>query len=185
MELTPADITQIVEAFEKSDWQHLRVSLGGSLLELSKSGPPGSPAATASPAADGAGMSAPVQTPAMPRADASPVGDEAGSRVLGTAEESDAASATAQRTVRADSAGLHEVVSPSVGVFWRAPSPSSPPFVREGDAVADADTVCIVEVMKLMNHVAAGVAGTIRSVLAENGQMVERGQVLFAVERAQ
>ena len=153
MELTPADLARIVEAFEISDWEHLRVSLGESLLELSKSGP-----------VDGT-AGAPVPAAAAPVSDAASVRDAA-------------------REPARDDAGLHQIVSPSVGVFWRAPSPASPPFVSEGDTVADGDTVCIVEVMKLMNHVPAGVGGKVRGVLAENGQMVERGQPLFLVERA-
>jgi acetyl-CoA carboxylase biotin carboxyl carrier protein len=147
MELTPADLARIVEAFEISDWEHLRVSLGESLLELSKSGP-----------VDGT-----AGAPAVSDAAREPARDDAG---------------------QLDDAGLHQIVSPSVGVFWRAPSPASPPFVSEGDTVGDGDTVCIVEVMKLMNHVPAGVGGKVRRVLAENGQMVERGQPLFLVERA-
>jgi acetyl-CoA carboxylase biotin carboxyl carrier protein len=178
MELTPADLTRIVEAFETSDWQHLRVSLGGSLLELSKSGPVDGALVAAPPAADSAAASAQVMDSAAASAPVRvrPLPD-------GAARPDDAASAGLPAVWPA-SAGLREIVSPSVGVFWRAPSPTSPPFVSEGDTVGEGDTVCIVEVMKLMNHVAAAVSGTVRGVLAENGQTVERGQPLFLVERA-
>jgi acetyl-CoA carboxylase biotin carboxyl carrier protein len=198
MELTPADLTRIVEAFETSDWQHLRVSLGGSLLELSKSGPVDGALVAAPPAADSAAASAQVMDSAAASAQvmdsaaaSAQVMDSAGAsapvrvRPLpdGAARPDDAASAGLPAVWPA-SAGLREIVSPSVGVFWRAPSPTSPPFVSEGDTVGEGDTVCIVEVMKLMNHVAAAVSGTVRGVLAENGQTVERGQPLFLVERA-
>jgi acetyl-CoA carboxylase biotin carboxyl carrier protein len=84
-----------------------------------------------------------------------------------------AAAATGQR-----------VTAPSVGLFWRSPKPGAPPFVEVGDEVRPDDTVCIVEVMKLMNHVRAGVAGTVRAVHPENGQMVEHGDPLFTIEPA-
>jgi acetyl-CoA carboxylase biotin carboxyl carrier protein len=178
MELTPADLTRIVEAFETSDWQHLRVSLGGSLLELSKSGPVDGAVVAAPPAAESAAASPPAaeSAAASPPVTVRPLPDDA-------ARPDDATSARLPAVWPA-SAGLHEIVSPSVGVFWRAPTPASPPFVSEGDTVGEGETVCIVEVMKLMNHVAAAVSGTVRGVLTENGQMVERGQPLFLVEHA-
>jgi acetyl-CoA carboxylase biotin carboxyl carrier protein len=180
MELTPADVTRIVEAFEASDWQHLRVSLGGSLLELSKAGPIDPAGVAASPPEANAAAGEPVTVPPEPDATAPPGPDDAAP----PGPDDGAPSAGAGTAAPHGPAGLHEIVSPSAGVFWRAPSPASPPFVSEGDTVADADTVCIVEVMKLMNHVPAAVSGTVRSVLAENGQMVEGGQPLFLVERA-
>ena len=77
--------------------------------------------------------------------------------------------------------GGHRVTAPSVGLFWRSPKPGAPPFVEVGDEVGPDDTVCIVEVMKLMNHVRAGTAGTVRAVHPENGQMVEHGDPLFTI----
>jgi acetyl-CoA carboxylase biotin carboxyl carrier protein len=74
------------------------------------------------------------------------------------------------------------IESPSVGLFWRSPSPGAPPFVDVGTRVAAEDTLAIVEVMKLMNHIVAPVAGTVRAILAENGARVEYGQPLFAVD---
>ena len=65
------------------------------------------------------------------------------------------------------------VPSPSVGVFWRSPQPGAPPFVEVGDRVEAGDTLCIVEVMKLMNHVAAPVGGTVVAIHAANGQALE------------
>jgi acetyl-CoA carboxylase biotin carboxyl carrier protein len=78
----------------------------------------------------------------------------------------------------------HRVTAPSVGLFWRSPKPGAPPFVEVGDEVRPDDTVCIVEVMKLMNHVRAGVAGTVRAVHPQNGEMVEHGDPLFTIEPA-
>ena len=76
----------------------------------------------------------------------------------------------------------HAVKSPMVGTFYRCASPGAKPFVEIGDTVAQGDTLCIVEAMKLMNEIEADVGGTIKSILAENGQAVEYGQPLFVIE---
>ncbi|MHB1592887.1 MAG: acetyl-CoA carboxylase biotin carboxyl carrier protein [Streptosporangiaceae bacterium] len=81
----------------------------------------------------------------------------------------------------ADGTGLAPVTAPSPGIFWRSPLPGAPPFTDRGQRVADGDVLCIVEVMKLMNHVTAHVSGTIMDILVENGQPVTRGQVLFRI----
>lgn len=74
------------------------------------------------------------------------------------------------------------VESPSVGLFWRSPAPGAPPFVDVGTRVSAGDTLAIVEVMKLMNHIVAPTAGTVEAVLAENGARVEYGQPLFTID---
>jgi acetyl-CoA carboxylase biotin carboxyl carrier protein len=75
----------------------------------------------------------------------------------------------------------HAVKSPMVGTFYRCASPGAAPFVEIGDTVAQGDTLCIVEAMKLMNEIEADASGTIRSILVENGQPVEFGQPLFVI----
>lgn len=75
----------------------------------------------------------------------------------------------------------HAVKSPMVGTFYRSASPGAAPFVEIGDAVTQGDTLCIVEAMKLMNEIEADASGTIKAVLAENGQPVEFGQPLFLI----
>lgn len=74
------------------------------------------------------------------------------------------------------------VVAPIAGVFYRAPSPDAEPFVEVGRRVAADDVIGIVEVMKLMNTVRAGVAGTVIEVCAGNAELVEFGQVLVRIE---
>ena len=76
----------------------------------------------------------------------------------------------------------HAVSSPSVGVFWRSPEPGAPPFVEVGDLVEPGQNLCIVEVMKLMNYVAADVRGVVLAIHVENGHSVEHGTVLFSIE---
>jgi oxaloacetate decarboxylase (Na+ extruding) subunit alpha len=78
--------------------------------------------------------------------------------------------------------GLVRVEAPMVGTFYRAAQPGAPPFVEEGQAVGVGQTLCILEAMKLMNEVKADVDGIVRSILVENAEPVEFGQVLFELE---
>lgn len=77
----------------------------------------------------------------------------------------------------------HAVKAPMVGTFYTASSPGSPPFVQVGDKVKEGDTLCIIEAMKMMNQIEADVAGTIKSIRAQNGDPVEYGQVLFVIDQ--
>ena len=77
--------------------------------------------------------------------------------------------------------GLAEITSPLVGTLYRAPGPGEPPFVEVGSRVEEATQVCIIEVMKLMNAVTAGVRGTVAEVCRENGAPVQYGDVLFRI----
>jgi len=76
----------------------------------------------------------------------------------------------------------HQLKSPMVGTFYRAPSPGAPSFIEVGQSVTKGQTLCIIEAMKLLNEIESDVAGTIRAVLAENGQPVEYGQGLFVID---
>ena len=71
--------------------------------------------------------------------------------------------------------------SPMVGTFYRASTPSDKPFVEVGQTVKSADSVCIIEAMKLLNEIEAGHDGVIKEVLVENGQPVEYGQPLMVI----
>jgi acetyl-CoA carboxylase biotin carboxyl carrier protein len=71
--------------------------------------------------------------------------------------------------------------APMLGTFYRAPAPGQAPFVEMGQHVKADDTLCLVEVMKLFNSIRAGVDGTVRSILAENGSLVEYNQILFVI----
>ncbi|MGQ3215284.1 MAG: acetyl-CoA carboxylase biotin carboxyl carrier protein [Shinella sp.] len=75
------------------------------------------------------------------------------------------------------------IKAPMVGTFYAGPNPGAPNFVRTGDAV-DAQTVlCIVEVMKLMNSIEAGVAGTVTKIFVDNERPVEYGQPLMIIKK--
>lgn len=76
----------------------------------------------------------------------------------------------------------HTVKSPMVGTFYRSASPGAKTFVEVGDAVKEGDTLCIIEAMKILNEIEADKSGTVRRILAENGQAVEYGQALFIID---
>ena len=80
-------------------------------------------------------------------------------------------------------AHLAEIRSPMVGTFYRAPSPESAPYAEVGKEVDEESVVCIVEAMKVMNEIKAGVSGTVVEALIENGHVVEFGQPLFRVKK--
>lgn len=73
------------------------------------------------------------------------------------------------------------ITSPMVGTFYLSPSPDDPSFVKEGDQVDKNTVVCIVEAMKVMNEVKAGLSGVIAEVLVESGQPIEFGSKLFRI----
>jgi len=79
-------------------------------------------------------------------------------------------------------AGHFEVLSPMVGTFYRRPNPTSPPFVEIGSKVSADTPVCIVEVMKLLNTIAAERAGKIIDICVADGATIEAGQVLMVIE---
>lgn len=76
---------------------------------------------------------------------------------------------------------LVEIKSPMVGTYYASSSPDAKPFVKIGDRVGPDTDVCIIEAMKVFNNIKAETSGTIEKILAENGQPVEYGQVLFLV----
>jgi acetyl-CoA carboxylase biotin carboxyl carrier protein len=76
----------------------------------------------------------------------------------------------------------HQVKSPMVGTFYRAPSPGAAEFVQVGQSVNVGDTLCIIEAMKILNQIEADKSGVVKAVLAENGQPVEYDEPLFIIE---
>jgi acetyl-CoA carboxylase biotin carboxyl carrier protein len=75
----------------------------------------------------------------------------------------------------------HVVRSPMVGTFYRAPSPTSSPFVEIGSSVKAGDVICIVEAMKMMNQIEADKSGTVSAILVDNGEPVEFDQPLVSI----
>jgi len=79
---------------------------------------------------------------------------------------------------------LHEIRSPIVGTFYRAPAPDADSYVQVGSIVSPGSVLCIVEAMKLMNEIESDVSGKIVKILVENGKPVEYNQPLFLIELA-
>jgi len=75
----------------------------------------------------------------------------------------------------------YRITSPMVGTFYAAPKPGEKPFVTVGSLVTEDTDVCIIEAMKTFNNIKAECRGTVVRVLAQDGQPVEFGAVLFVV----
>ena len=74
------------------------------------------------------------------------------------------------------------IKSPMVGTFYSSPEPGARPFVEVGQAVSPDTTVCIIEVMKLMNSIPAGCNGTVTQVLVNDAEAVDAGQILIVID---
>lgn len=155
MELEPADIAEILRIFADSELEELRLEVGATRLHLSKRGGALSDAVPAA-RATGAGQAAPPPAAPAPAHAAPPVADVAPSE-----------------------AGLVELRSPLLGVFYRRPAPGETPFIEIGQSVAADDDVCIIDVMKMFTRVPAGIAGELVEICVEDGALVEHGQVLM------
>jgi acetyl-CoA carboxylase biotin carboxyl carrier protein len=158
MGLTDEDVREILRIIDESQLDELRIDMPDFRLHVRRGGAPPPAAAEAAPIAER--RDAPV-----PAAAAAPAPEPA-------------AGATASAN------GAPTIDAPMLGTFYRASAPGEQPFVDVGSKV-DADTVvCLIEVMKMMNSVKAGVAGTVVEVCAANAQLVEYGEPLFRVEPA-
>ena len=78
--------------------------------------------------------------------------------------------------------GMVAIKAPMLGTFYRSSAPGEPPFVEVGRQVKADDTVCLIEVMKLFNSIQAGVAGKVAEIRAENGALVEFGEVMIVID---
>lgn len=138
---------------------------------------PDAPHAVESPSADGgARLDLPPSSPAPPASRLTPAVSSAPNRAAAAPATSTGAAPAARLAE-----GEHAVTAPFVGVFYRRPSPSEPPFVEVGARVSGADTVCLIETMKVFNSVPAGVDGVVVAIEVPDGELVEYGQLLLRV----
>ena len=79
--------------------------------------------------------------------------------------------------------GVEKITSPIVATYYSAPGPDAPPFVKPGSRIKTGETLCILEAMKMMNHLEAEFNCEITEIHAVNGDMIEYGQDLFTVKR--
>lgn len=70
------------------------------------------------------------------------------------------------------------------GVFYRRPSPDAEPYVAEGSAIREGQTIALIEVMKTFNEVKADVSGTVLRILIDDGDEVSMGQDILEVDGA-
>lgn len=163
MAISEKDLLQILDWLEKSAWDDLRLETPEFKLTVSKSGRPLPASGTAPSAPRGAAVANPSPASAAP---ARP------------------AEAPPARFAEPADPRWVAVKSPTLGHFYVAPKPGAPPFVTVGQKVEESDTVAIVEVMKLMNHVPAGARGTIARICAANGDLVEEDEILVFIDPA-
>lgn len=83
---------------------------------------------------------------------------------------------------RKEAKNFVEIKAPMVGTLYRSPSPEAEPFADIGSVIKEGDVLCIIEAMKLMNEIKSEVKGKIVDILAESGEPIEFGQVLFLVD---
>lgn len=152
MSLTAKDVEEIMKLLEASSFDRLALEVDGLKLELERGGS-GAPRAERSRPA-----------PASEAAHATPPAKAAPPAAKPAREE-----------------GLVEVTAPLLGIFYRAPKPGEAPFVEVGGRIDTETVIGIIEVMKLMNSVPAGVSGEVVEILGQNGELVEHGEVLMLV----
>ena len=156
MTLTAREIAEITRLLEESNFDELHLEIDGLKLHLKR----GNAASAKLPDAHAVPAAAPA-----------------------TAGTAGSEHTPASKPLAADR-DIQDVAAPMLGTFYRAPRPGEPPFVEQ-DSPVEADTIVgIIEVMKLMNTVRAGVRGTVVEILARDGALVEYGEPLLRVRRA-
>ena len=173
MTLTAADVAQIMRLVEESVFDELTLEMDGIKLSLRRAaaGDGSSTAATADSAAPAPAPAVASPDTAASTPGATPAGGPA------TADRASPAPAPAAHP------SIQEVTAPLLGTFYRSPKPGAPPFVEVGATVEEDTVVAIIEVMKLMNTVRAGVRGTVTDILPPDGSLVEYGAPLLRVRR--
>ena len=154
MSMSHDDVERIIRLLDASHFDELHLELEGLKLDLRRRGAPAAARRMQAEAPGSTGVAAPTTAEAMP------------------APPPAAAPATS---------GLVEVKAPMLGTFYRSPKPGAEPFVAVGSRVEPGTVIGLVEVMKLMNSVAAGVGGEVVEFVAPDGQLVEYDQVLLRV----
>lgn len=182
------DLRELVELIHSfSHFGEVHLKLGELELDLRRAGvAPGGPSvastshATPAPPLPSAPTDAPTQGPVAQQRH----GHVGGGEVVVEASPTKAAAPHAPNAATDFPAGAVLIKSPMVGSFYRAPEPGARAFVEVGDQVRAEATVCIIEVMKLMNSIPASVAGTVTHILVGDGEAVEYGQLLMVLDPA-
>jgi acetyl-CoA carboxylase biotin carboxyl carrier protein len=168
--LTAADVAEIMRIVEQCGFDEFALEMDGLKLNLRRGAAAAAPRDATEPAPAAASFDRGPTAPVDVAAKAPGLGPQPSQPV-----QSD--------PIVADPSA-HEVISPVLGTFYRAPKPGAPPFVEVGVQVEEQTVVAIIEVMKLMNTVRAGVRGTVTEILVADGALTEFGQTLMRVRRA-
>jgi acetyl-CoA carboxylase biotin carboxyl carrier protein len=176
--LTAADVAEIMRLVEQSNFDELTLEMEGIKLCLRRGAP------TQPPPAPGVVTASSPQPDVADAASAnSPPAPAIGDTAAATTVRSSPPPRTNTVATPADP-DVHAVASPLLGTFYRAPKPGAPPFVEVGAQVEEETVVAIIEVMKLMNTVRAGVRGTVTEILVADGALAEYGETLMRVRKA-
>ncbi len=168
MDLTNDDVLKILSIIDESGYNEIRLEIGDLKLHVQKQS-----------VASASALPVIIESP-RPAAVASPVVQAVAAPVAAATATLPAPTTAAKTDSIPD--GAVAVNAPILGTFYRATAPGEKPFVDVGSKVGANDTICLIEVMKLFNSVKAGIAGTVVKVVAENGAMVEHGQVLVYIK---
>jgi len=181
------ELLQLVELIESSShFREFRFRSGDLEIELRRGDTSQSPSLDGAPAPLDR---APATLPARPAAAPEPTPARAATAAqnvaqlaaLGNEHGAPAASKPGPAAAPVEPVEGVLIRSPMVGTFYRAPEPGAAPFVEVGQHVEADTTVCIIEVMKLMNSLPAGCRGTVAQILVDDGDAVEYGQPLIVV----
>lgn len=156
-------LEQVLKLFDDSTLTELEIEEEGTQIRLARKGEPAAPMAY---------YPQPMQY-GVPSAMPAPAS---------TSVTAPAPASGGEVTTSASSAKTHEVKSPIVGTFYRAPSPDADSYIQVGQRIESGTTLCIIEAMKLMNEIESDATGKVVKILVENGQPVEYGQTLVVLE---
>lgn len=168
-------VQRLIRLVDESDVDTLEVSRFLTTVRVSKSPPRPAGDGGSRPAAPPPSGTAPAPSPASPSETSAAEGEESAEA---TSEEGGGEAVATEEPAE----DLHEVTSPMVGTFYRAPAPDAPAYVEVGDRVEEGQTLCILEAMKLMNELDSDVGGVVREICVENAEPVEYGDVLFRID---
>ena len=178
MKLSIENVYQILDFIEGSDNCSLNLDAGDIKISITKGNAPAVCAAPAAPAAVPA--AAPAAAPAAPAAAApAPAEENVGSAAAASGM---ASVSPASQVLTAEEEKLIPVKANVASVFYRAPSPSEPPFVEVGSEVDEDSCVCLLEVMKCFYQTFAGAKGKIAKILVDDAALVEAGTILFLID---
>jgi acetyl-CoA carboxylase biotin carboxyl carrier protein len=187
--LTYEDLLQIVELIKSSEqFSEFRLKIGDIEIELKRRGRDGATPASL-PASDTKQTVCDVDRVAPVNAGLTPADGTGGTTTAaGTPQSTSDAGIDddAQPSARSGEppwpSHFVAVRAPMMGTFYRSPAPGAPPFISVGQPVEADTTVCIIEVMKLMNSIAAGVQGVVTHVLVDDGYPVNAGAPLVVLD---